>query len=302
MGVEAARRDPRARECFDRASAVLGYDLLRLCEEGSDDELRETRVSQPAIFTANVAIYRTVETLGLTPVVSAGHSFGEYCSLTIADAMTFDDAVRLVQQRAIAMGEASDLAPGSMAAIIGFEQAQVEALCARARSESGARVDVANLNAPVQIVVSGDVAGVNAVCDLAKSEGAKRVVPLNVSGAWHSELMAPAVERFAPFVRQAAIGLPAFDVVGNVEAKSYRTVEEIRSSLIASISARVRWHETALGLAAHSPDLIVECGATRVLAPMMARLPGVSADRVLHVADAAGVAKLDAAAKKLAVA
>ncbi len=297
MGVEAARRHPRARECFDRASAVLGYDLLRLCQEGSDDELRETRVSQPAIFTANVAIYRAVESIGLTPIVSAGHSFGEYCSLTIAGSLDFDDAVRLVNQRGIAMGRAADVAPGSMAAIIGFDQGRVEELCAQARERSGARVDVANLNAPVQIVVSGDVAGVSALCESARAEGAKRVVPLNVSGAWHSELMRPAVAEFEPFVRDARIALPAFDVIGNVEAAAYRSVDDIRRCLVASLSARVRWHETAEALAAKRPDVIVECGATRVLAPMMARLPGVDSDRVVHVADEAGIAKLAAAAK-----
>ena len=299
MGVEVARRYPAALDCFERASAVLGYDLLRLCEEGSDEELRETRVSQPAIFTANVAIYKAVESLGYRPIVSAGHSFGEYCSLTIAGAMAFEQAVELVNRRGIAMGEAADLAPGSMAAIIGFEQQQVEDICARARAHSGARVDVANLNAPVQIVVSGDVAGVEAACDLAREEGAKRVVVLNVSGAWHSELMRPAIERFARYVEAARIGLPSFVVIGNVDVAPYDSVERIKRCLIASLSARVRWHETAVALAGMAPDLIVECGATRVLAPMMARLQGVDANRVVHVSDAGGVAKLAAAAERI---
>src|SRR5215472_7365472 len=131
MGVEVARAFPAARETFDRASAVLGWDVLRTCETATDDELRETRVSQPAIFTANVAIYRAVETLGVVPIVSAGHSFGEYCSLTIAGSIDFDDAVRLVNQRGLAMGRAADLSPGSMAAIIGFDRERVEELSAQ---------------------------------------------------------------------------------------------------------------------------------------------------------------------------
>jgi [acyl-carrier-protein] S-malonyltransferase len=299
MGVEAARTHLAARECFERASEVLGYDLLALCERGDEDELRDTRVSQPAIFTANVAIYRAVESLGFTPIVSAGHSFGEYCSLTIAGSIAFEQAVSLVNQRGIAMGQAADLAPGSMAAIIGFEQVQVEEICARARESSGARVDVANLNAPVQIVVSGDDAGVRSACDIAREAGAKRVVVLNVSGAWHSELMSPAIPLFAPYIESASIRMPSFAVISNVDIVAYDSVERIRRCLIASLRARVRWHETATALAAVGPDMIVECGATRVLAPMMARLAGVESERVVHVADSAGLAKLAAAAQKI---
>lgn len=299
MGVDVARAFPAARETFDRASTVLGWDVLRTCETASDDELRETRVSQPAIFTANVAIYRAVESLGLTPLVSAGHSFGEYCSLTIAGSLSVEHAVALVNERALAMGAAADVAPGAMAAFIGFEQAKVEAICEQARAQSGARVDVANLNAPVQIVVSGDVAGVTAACDIARAAGAKRVVMLNVSGAWHSPLMAPAVPVFAKHVEAAPIAVPSFAVISNVEVTPYSSVEQIRRCLIASLSARVRWHEAAVALVAMRPDIIVECGATRVLAPMVARLEGVDGARVFHVADPTAVAKLSAAAESI---
>ena len=299
MGVDVARAYPASRECFERASTVLGYDVLALCESGSDEELRETRVSQPLIFTANVAIYRAVETLGLRPLVSAGHSFGEYCSLTIAGSIDLEDAVSLVNERAIAMGAAADIAPGAMAAFIGFDQAKVEEICAAARASSGARVDVANLNAPVQIVVSGDVAGVQAACDLARDAGAKRVVMLNVSGAWHSPLMAPAIPSFAKHVEAAPVRVPSFPVISNVEVEPYSSVEQIKRCLIASLSARVRWHEAAVALAAMRPDVIVECGATRVLAPRMARLDGVESARVFHVADPQGVAKLAAAAESI---
>lgn len=299
MGVDVAVKFPAAHACFDRASAVLGYDVLRLCESGADEQLRDTRISQPAIFTVNVAIYRAVESLGFVPIVSAGHSFGEYCSLTIAGALEFEDAVALVNQRGIAMGEAADAAPGSMAAIIGFEHAAVEAICAKARGETGARVDIANLNAPVQIVVSGDVEAVEAASRIARDAGAKRVVTLNVSGAWHSELMQPAVTKFAKHVEAAKIKMPAFSVISNVDVVAYSSVEQIRRCLIASLSSRVRWHETALVLAATRPDFIVECGATRVLAPMMARLPGIESDRVLSIADSAGIGKLREAAARM---
>jgi [acyl-carrier-protein] S-malonyltransferase len=295
MGVDVAGRFPQSRECFERASAILGYDLLEKVSTASDEELRETRISQPAIFTANLAIYRAVETLGLTAIVTAGHSFGEYCSLVISKAMAFDDAVGVVNERGLAMGEAADLAPGAMAAIIGLQEPAVNDICRRAREASDAQVDIGNLNTPTQIVVSGEVAGVEAACDLAKEAGAKRVRMLNVSGAWHSTLMEAAMPRFERAVQRVEIRMPAFAVVSNVTAHPYRAVGEIRSALLASLCSRVRWHEAAVALVAFAPDVIVECGASDVLAPMMRRLPDIGAIRVAHVADLAGLEELQTA-------
>ncbi len=285
MGAELSARFPQSRECFDRASGVLGYDLLERVNSSTPDELKETRLSQPAIFTANVAIYQAVATLGLTPIVSAGHSFGEYCSLTVAGAIDFEEAVRVVNERGLAMGEAADVTPGLMAAIIGLEEAAVDEVCKLARSASGKRVDLGNLNTLTQVVVSGDADGVEAACEIAKERGAKRVRILNVSGAWHSTLMEPAMPRFSRAVAAAKLRMPTFTVISNVIAKPYSSVEEIRSCLLASLCARVRWHETAVVLVALAPEYIIECGASEVLAPMMKRLPGVDGARVLHVAD-----------------
>lgn len=292
MGAELASRFPESRECFDRASTVLGYDLLERVGHASADELKETRLSQPAIFTANVAIYRAVATLGLKPIVSAGHSFGEYCSLTIANAIDFDEAVRIVNERSLAMGEAADIAPGLMAAVIGLEEAAVDEVCKQARHESGARVDIGNLNTLTQIVISGDAAGVEAACEIAKDRGAKRVRILNVSGAWHSTLMEPAMPRFADAVASAKLRVPSFTVISNVTARPYTSVDEIRECLLASLCARVRWHETAVALAELRPDYIIECGASEVLAPMMKRLTVAQNARIVHVADAAGLEDL----------
>ncbi len=289
MGTDVASHFAQSRECFERASGVLGYDLLEKVSSASAEELKETRLSQPAIFTANVAIYRAVSTLALQPVVTAGHSFGEYCSLVISGVMSFDEAIRIVNERGLAMGEAADLAPGAMAAIIGIEEDAVDAVCKRAREVSGARVDIGNLNTLTQIVVSGDVAGVEAACELAKDAGAKRVRVLNVSGAWHSSLMAPALPRFERAVASATLHMPEFSVISNVIARPYGSVAEIRSSLLASLCARVRWHEAATALAAVAPDFIVECGASEVLAPMMKRLPNIGSIRVAHVADTPGL-------------
>jgi len=298
MGADVAQRYAQSRAVFGRASAILGYDVLELCQTGSEEALRETRVSQPAIFTTNVAIYRAVETLGWKPIVSAGHSFGEYCSLTIAGALDFDAALRLVNERGLAMGAAADEAPGAMAAIVGFDQARVAELAAEARRQSGARVELANLNAPLQIVVSGDAAGVEALCGLASRAGARRVVLLNVSGAWHSELMRSAVTRFAPFVEAAAMRVPSFEVVGNTDAQPYASIAQMRRCLAASLVSRVRWHETAQKVAARRPDVIVECGASAVLTPLMRRLPEAAALNCMHVADSDGVAQLGALAAR----
>ncbi len=295
MGVDVAERFPRSRECFEIASKVLGYDLLARVSDASDEELKETRLSQPAIFTANVAIYRAVSTLGLQPVATAGHSFGEYCSLEIAAAMEFEEAVRVVNERGLAMGEAADRAPGAMAAIIGLELAAVEAVCAAARERSAARVDIGNLNTVTQIVVSGDVTGVEAACELAKEAGAKRVRVLNVSGAWHSSLMEPAVSRFGQAVAQARVAVPRFPVISNVLARPYRSAEEIKQALVASLCSRVRWHEAAVALAALRPDAIIECGASEVLAPMVKRLPDIGSTAVMHVSDGAGLESVRAA-------
>lgn len=292
MGADLAARFAQSRECFDRASSVLGFDLLERVTTASPDELKETRLSQPAIFTANVAIYRAVQTLGLTPLVSAGHSFGEYCSLTIASALSFDEAVRIVNERGQAMGEAADVAPGLMAAIIGLEEARVDEVCKLSRERTGKRVDIGNLNTLTQIVVSGDAVAVETACEVAKERGAKRVRVLNVSGAWHSTLMEPAMPRFARAVESASLQLPRFTVIGNVTARPYTSVEEIRRSLLASLCARVRWHESAVALVEMAPDYIIECGASEVLAPMMKRLPSIGSTRVVHVGDASGVEEL----------
>lgn len=285
MGADVAARIPASRECFERASVVLGFDLLKRIVTASPQELKETRLSQPAIFTANLAIYTALADLELRPLVSAGHSFGEYCSLVIAGAIQFEEAVALVDQRAQAMGEASDAAPGAMAAIIGLEEAQVDEVCIQARTRSGARVDIGNLNTLTQIVVSGHREAVRLACELAKHAGAKRVRVLNVSGAWHSCLMETALPRFSEAVENAHLRVPEFTVISNVTAAPYDSASEIRRCLLASLCARVRWHEAASKLVGMKPDIIIECGVSEVLAPMMKRLPAIGSIRVAHVGD-----------------
>ncbi|MBV8148052.1 MAG: ACP S-malonyltransferase, partial [Candidatus Eremiobacteraeota bacterium] len=182
MGVDVAARSQAARACFERAGSVLGYDLLELVREGPDAVLRETIVSQPAIFTTNLALYEAAGN-SLRPLVTAGHSFAEFCSLVVAGALAFEDALRIVEERAKAMQAAADRARGGMAAVLGLDAERVRDIVESTRKTVPERVQLANLNSPTQIVISGDLAAVEAPADATVAAGATRVVPLNVSGA-----------------------------------------------------------------------------------------------------------------------
>ena len=291
MGVDVARAYPAAAQCFAAAKTVLGYDLLALCEHGPADKLTETRYAQPAIFVTNVALARAVGE-ALDPIVSAGHSFGEFCSLTLAGALTFESALGLVNERGLAMHRAATRANGAMAAVLGLAPDALRGAVARAVEEGAGRVQLANFNAPGQIVISGDAEAVRVAGEYAMEAGAKRVVPLNVSGAWHSVLMEPAQAEFAPHVRDATVTPPRFTVISNVDAKPYDDVEQIKTNLVRSVTDEVLWHDTAVAMVAMKLDLIVEFGASPVLAPMFKRIEG--APKATTVSDAAGVEKFRA--------
>jgi [acyl-carrier-protein] S-malonyltransferase len=288
MGGDIVETSPAAADVFARARRVLGYDLLAVTQRLPESRLTETRYAQPAIFVTNIALYAAMGER-IAPVVSAGHSFGEYCSLVISEALTFEHALVLVNARGLAMQEAATLARGGMAAILGLNEEVLREVVAQARAERG-RVQLANFNAPGQIVISGDEQAVRRAGELATAAGAKRVVTLNVSGAWHSELMEPALRTFAPVVAAASIGLPKFTVISNVDAQPYREVATIRTNLVRSVTGEVLWHQAMLRLLEEKPDLIVEFGAQSVVGPLAKRLPG--APPVMHIGDSGGVAKL----------
>lgn len=289
MGVDVANHSSAAREIFSRANQILGYDLLELQRSGPEEKLRETEFSQPAIFTTNVALYYAVgETL--SPVASAGHSFGEFCSLAIADSLSFDEALKIVNERGKAMQYAAEQAPGGMSAVLGMDAEKIREVVERIKAQTGKRVQLANFNSPAQIVISGDLSAVQSAGDALLEAGAKRVVPLNVSGAWHSQLMEPAVPRFEAAVNAGNFREPQFDVVSNVDAQPYRDVEQIKHNLVRSITDEVRWHDCALKLLSYDLELVVEFGASPVLAPMFKRLR--NAPQVMNVTDFGGIEKL----------
>jgi [acyl-carrier-protein] S-malonyltransferase len=289
MGGALADQSPFVAELYERANEIVGYDLRAIIERGPEELLRETHYSQPAIFLVNYALFAAVGK-GLAPVATAAHSFGEYCSLTVAGALSFDEALRLVNERSLAMQAAAEEAPGGMSAVLGLDAEVLRKAVAQARSEG--RVQLANFNAPGQIVISGDRAAVRRAGELALEAGAKRVVSLNVSGAWHSELMLSARERFAAHVQSAQIDVPEIAVISNVDAQRYRDVATIKANLIRSVTDEVLWYDTSLRLLAEGLDLIVEFGGSPVLWPMLKRLP--NAPDGLHVGDPAGVARLAA--------
>jgi [acyl-carrier-protein] S-malonyltransferase len=291
MGVDVAALYPASAALYREATSVLGYDLLALCAEGDEDKLRETRYSQPAIFVTNLALAAAVGD-ALQPVVSAAHSFAEYCSLTMAGALKFETALALVNQRGLAMNRAAAISRGAMAAVLGLDDALLRKAVATAVERGAGRVQLANFNQPGQVVISGDEDAVRIAGDLALEAGAKRVIPLNVSGAWHSALMEPAQVEFAKHIADAPLMLPHFTVISNVDAQPYVSVEQIKTNLIRSVTDEVRWHDAALAMIAVGIDMIVEFGASPVLAPMMKRVAG--APKAMHVGDAAGVEKLRA--------
>ncbi len=282
MGCDVAQRSPAAAATFERAAKILGYDLLALQRDGPEETLRETEFSQPAIFTTNLALYAAVGA-AFQPIVTAGHSFAELCSLVIAASLSFGDALRIVSERGKAMQSAAQRTRGGMSAVLGLTAAQVRDVLERMHGS----VALANFNSPTQIVLSGDLEAVRAAGQAMLDTGAKRVISLNVSGAWHSRLMEPAVERLRVAVEAVGFAMPAFDVISNVDGRPYRSVEGIKANLIRSVVDEVRWHDTAQRILTYSPEMVVEFGASGVLSSLMKRME--SAPPTMVVSDFAGV-------------
>lgn len=299
MGVGIAGEFSSARELFDVATSILGYDLLELQRSGPEDRLRETQFSQPAIFTTNCALRAAVGDV-LRPIASAGHSFGEFCSLTISNALNFESALRIVSERAAAMQSAAQRKQGGMSAILGLPEQCIREIVARIAEQTGSCLQLANFNSPEQIVISGDLSAIQSAVEPLMQAGAKRVVPLNVSGAWHSALMEPAIPRFRAAVEAAEFKVPGFTVISNVDAQPYENTAGIKTNLVRSITQEVLWHATARRLLDHSLDLVVEFGASPVLTPLLKRFPDAPA--VMNVSDGGGVKKLQQRIGELAAA
>lgn len=262
MGAGLAQAFPIARRTFEEASEALGFDLAGMCFEGPQEQLVKTKNTQPAILTHSVAAFRVLGERGITPRAAAGHSLGEYSAYVAAGSLSLVDAVRLVRRRGELMFEAGLERPGAMAAVLGLEGAVVAALCAEVAEGT---VCAANLNSPGQVVISGDPRAVEAAMARSREAGAKRTVPLNVSGAFHSPLMAKAADGLRAALAQVAV-LPArIPVVANASAAAVAEPQAVRESLARQLLSPVRWEDSMRALLRDPGPPFLEVGPGKVL-------------------------------------
>ncbi len=270
MGKDLAAQFPAAKAWFDRANQVLGFDLTGICFEGPEPELTKTENAQPGIFLVGWVAYQLLKERlpSLQFQATAGLSLGEFAALAAAGAVSFEDGLKLVQQRGRFMQEACEATRGTMAAIIGLDVKATEAVCA----EAG--VELANLNCPGQLVISGEVEKVQAACELAKTRGAKRALPLTVAGAYHSRLMAGAKAKFSRVLEGVPLRAPTVPVISNVTARPHGTEPEMRTRLAEQVTSPVRWEESMRYLLANGFDRFIELGPGKVLSGFMKRING----------------------------
>ena len=270
MGKDLYENNSLAKELFDKADEILGFKITDIMFAGTDDELRQTKVTQPAVFLHSVisALCMGDE---FAPAMVAGHSLGEFSALVAAGALSFEDGLRLVHARALAMQKACEVSEGTMAAIIGLPDEKVEEVCAEVSTE-GNVVIPANYNCPGQLVISGNVNAVNAACEKLKAAGAKRALPLKVSGAFHSPLMQPAKEELQVAIEQITINAPKYPVYQNVDGKPHTDAAEIKSNLIAQLTSPVRWTSSVQNMIADGANDFTECGPGKALQGMISRI------------------------------
>ncbi|MEO0364740.1 MAG: ACP S-malonyltransferase [Pseudomonadota bacterium] len=267
---DIAESRPAIRETFKEASEALGYDLWSICQDDPDGHLARTEITQPALLTASVALWREWSTSeGVSPVVMAGHSLGEYSALVCAGTLDFADAVRLVEQRGRFMQDAVPHGEGAMAAILGLDDDVVQAACAAVQEGV---VAPANFNAPGQVVIAGEKTAVHAAIEHCKAGGARRALPLPVSVPSHCMLMQPAADRLAEALAEITMTSPGLPVVNNVDVKSPTDAADICDALIRQLFSPVRWVEVMRSLGNHKVTTIVECGAGNVLAGLQKRI------------------------------
>lgn len=275
MGAQLAERLPAARRLFDRAAEVLGYDLAELCFHGPDEDLDSTVYSQPALFVTSLAALELLRQESPQTVdacaAAAGLSLGEYTAIVFAGAMEFDAGLKLVQQRGQAMQEASDRTPSGMVSILGLDPDQVQRLCDEVRRE-GEVLQCANFLCPANVAVSGHNAACERLADAATQAGAMKVVPLAVAGAFHTPIMASAVERLAAALADVPMCKPRIPVISNVDARPHEDPEEMRQLLIQQVVSPVRWEDSMRYLLGEGFDLFYEIGAGRVLRGLLKRI------------------------------
>ncbi len=270
MGKDLYESNATAKQLFDKADEILGFKITDIMFSGTDDELKQTKVTQPAVFLHSVISALCMES-GEEPSMVAGHSLGEFSALVYSGALSFEDGLRLVAARANAMQKACEANPGTMAAIIALPDDKVEEICAEV-SKEGKVVVPANFNCPGQLVISGEMDAINEACERMKAAGAKRALPLKVGGAFHSPLMQPAKEELQEAIEGTNFSTPKCPVYQNVDAKPHTNPAEIKANLIAQLTSSVRWTESVKNMIADGADDFTECGPGKALQGMIARI------------------------------
>ncbi|MDD6803197.1 MAG: ACP S-malonyltransferase [Prevotellaceae bacterium] len=270
MGKDLYDNNPKAKELFEKANDILGYRITDIMFDGTDDELKQTKVTQPAVF-----LHSVIKAISLgdefKPSMVAGHSLGEFSALVAAGALNFEDGLRLVYARAMAMQKACEAAPSTMAAIVGLPDDKIEEICAEV-SKEGSVVVPANYNCPGQLVISGNVEAINEACEKLKAAGAKRALPLKVGGAFHSPLMQPAKDELQAAIEKTEFSAPQCPVYQNVDGKPHTDPADIKANLIAQLTSSVRWTSCVQNMIADGADDFTECGPGKALQGMIGRI------------------------------
>lgn len=263
MGKDLYENNEKARELFERANSILGFRITDIMFGGSDEELKQTKVTQPSIFLHSVILAQTLPEL--KPDMVAGHSLGEFSALVANKTLTFEDGLRLVFKRAMAMQQACEIRPSTMAAVLGMEDHKVEEICSMVQNETNEVVVAANYNCPGQLVISGSLKGIETACERLKAAGAKRAMVLPVGGAFHSPLMQPAKEELESAIKSTNFSAPICPVYQNVTASAVSNPDLIKENLIQQLTAPVKWTQTVEQMIKDGANSFVEIGPGKVL-------------------------------------
>lgn len=267
MGKDLCESNDIAKKLFDQANDLLGFNITQIMFEGTEEELKQTKVTQPAIFLHSVILAKTYP--AFKPDMVAGHSLGEFSALVANEVLTFEDGLKLVYQRALAMQEACEINPSAMAAILGLADEKVEEICA---SIGGEIVVPANYNCPGQLVISGSTRGIEIACEKMKEAGAKRALPLPVGGAFHSPLMEPAREKLAKAISETVFHQPLCPIYQNVSTTAMSDVDMIKENLIAQLTAPVKWTQSVENMVKDGATQFLECGPGKVLQGLVKKI------------------------------
>ena len=270
MGKDLYDNNPLAKELFEKANDILGFRITDIMFSGTDEELKQTKVTQPAVFLHSV-ISALCMGEDVAPDMVAGHSLGEFSALVAAGALNFEDGLKLVYARAMAMQKACEAAPSTMAAIVGLDDATIENVCTEINTENNVVVP-ANYNCPGQLVISGNVEAVKAACEKLKAAGAKRALLLPVGGAFHAPLMQPAKDELQAAIKATTVNTPKCAEYQNVDAQAHTDAEEIKANLIAQLTASVRWTQEVQNMIAAGATDFTECGPGKVLQGMIGKI------------------------------